>query len=53
MNAANRLQVPYRLIGGNCVTLLIAVHKVVGVPPRDTADVDLGATRSSWTWTCA
>lgn len=39
---AGQLQVPYRLVGGNCVTLLVAIHQVRGVPARDTADADLG-----------
>lgn len=36
------LDVPYRLVGGNCVTLLVAAYQVTGIPPRDTADADLG-----------
>jgi hypothetical protein len=41
---AAELDVPYRLVGGNCVTLLVAAYQVTGVPPRDTADADLGAS---------
>lgn len=40
---AEELDVPYRLVGGNCVTLLVAAFKVEALPPRDTADADLGA----------
>ncbi|SNR59580.1 hypothetical protein [Blastococcus mobilis] len=35
---------PYRLVGGNAVTLLVAVHGVSDlVPARETADADFGA----------
>jgi hypothetical protein len=38
------LVVPYRLVGGNAVTLLCAVHGVTDlVPARETADADFGA----------
>lgn len=38
------LDVTYRLIGGNAVSLLVAVHGVVDrVPARETADADFGA----------
>lgn len=41
---AAELDVPYRLIGGNAVTLLVAVHGVGDlVPSRETADADFGA----------
>lgn len=41
---AGRLDVPYRLIGGNAVSLLVAVHGVDDlVPARETADADFGA----------
>ncbi|WP_409332799.1 hypothetical protein [Trujillonella humicola] len=41
---AAELDVPYRLVGGNAVTLLVAVHGVGGlVPARETADADFGA----------
>lgn len=37
------LEVPYRLVGGNAVSMLSAVYPITGVPDRDTADADLGA----------
>lgn len=41
---ARELQVEYRLIGGNAVSLLVAAHGVSEmVPPRETADADFGA----------
>ncbi len=41
---AAELDVPYRLVGGNAVTLLVAVHGVIDmVPARETADADFGA----------
>lgn len=41
---ALELQVEYRLIGGNAVTLLVAAHGVSElVPTRETADADFGA----------
>lgn len=41
---AGELDVPYRLVGGNAVTLLVAVHGVIDmVPARETADADFGA----------
>ena len=41
---AAELDVPYRLVGGNAVTLLVAVHGVSDmVPARETADADFGA----------
>lgn len=41
---ARRLGVAYRLVGGNAVSLLTAVHDVGGlVPARDTADADFAA----------
>ena len=44
---ATALDVPYRLIGGNAVTLLVAVHGVGRqVPARETADADFGAEPS-------
>ena len=37
------LQMDYRLVGGNAVTLLVAAHGVTTqVPGRETADADLG-----------
>jgi hypothetical protein len=42
---AAELDAPYRLVGGNAVTLLVAVHGVTDlVPGRETADADFGAT---------
>ncbi|GAA4759187.1 hypothetical protein GCM10023328_48130 [Modestobacter marinus] len=41
---AAELAVEYRLVGGNAVSLLTAVHEVSNrVPPRETADADFGA----------
>jgi hypothetical protein len=41
---AAELDVAYRLIGGNAVSLLVALHGVGDrVPPRETADADFGA----------
>lgn len=40
---AAELDVAYRLVGGNAVTLLTEVHQVTNlVPPRETADADMG-----------
>lgn len=37
------LDVPYRLVGGLAVTLLVHAHDAAGVAPaRETADADLG-----------
>jgi hypothetical protein len=42
---AAELDVEYRLVGGNAVSLLVAVHGVSHlVPGRETADADLGST---------
>lgn len=41
---AAELDVPYRLLGGNAVTLLVAAHGVTDVPARETADADFGTT---------
>ena len=44
---AATLDVPYRLIGGNAVSLLVAAHGVENlVPARETADADFGAEPS-------
>lgn len=41
---AGRLGVDYRLVGGNAVTLLVALHGVTDrVPTRETSDADFGA----------
>jgi hypothetical protein len=41
---ASRLGAEYRLVGGNAVSLLTAVHRVTAlVPARDTADADFAA----------
>ncbi|MGY1843312.1 hypothetical protein [Modestobacter sp. SYSU DS0875] len=41
---AAELDVEYRLVGGNAVSLLVALHGVSHlVPPRETADADFGA----------
>lgn len=41
---AAELDVEYRLVGGNAVSLLVALHGVTHlVPPRETADADFGA----------
>lgn len=42
---AERLEVEYRLVGGNAVTLLAAAYGVTHlVPARETADADFGAS---------
>jgi len=41
---ADELELPYRLIGGNAVSLLVAVHGVADrTPQRETADADFAA----------
>ena len=43
---AAEMGVQYRIVGGNAVTLLTAVHRVdQAVPGRETADADFGAGR--------
>jgi hypothetical protein len=41
---AGDLAVEYRLVGGHMVSLLVAHFAVVGVPERETADADFGAS---------
>lgn len=38
------LTVEYRVVGGHMVSLLVAYFGVVGVPERETADADFGAS---------
>jgi hypothetical protein len=40
---AAEISADYRLIGGHMVTMLVAARQVTDVPPRETADADLGA----------
>lgn len=41
---AGDLAVEYRVVGGHMVSLLVAHFAVVGVPERETADADFGAS---------
>lgn len=41
---AAAVRAPYRIVGGQMVTLLVAAYEVTGVPARETADADLGTT---------
>lgn len=45
---ANELDVPYRLIGGIAVTLLVHAHGASALAPtRETADADMGVSLAS------
>lgn len=43
-SVAADLAVEYRVVGGHMVSLLVAHYAVVGVPERETADADFGAS---------
>lgn len=43
-SVAADLAVDYRVVGGHMVSLLVAHYAVVGVPERETADADFGAS---------